>query len=175
MSCKTDISDAVYRENEQYIRKLCSYKLKNLPSEIDDCVQEVFIAFVEAVEGGKEIKNPKAWLTVVANNMIKDIYEKNSKRKERIEYLNDDTVCGIEYDIDNDFDETQVLLYKEKIISLLTDDERSLLYERYVLKLDAAVIAEKRNTTRNNIFQKISRLKIKTKMLIKKVLNEQNI
>lgn len=65
-------------------------------------------------------------------------------------------------------------MYKERILDLLTESERSLICDRYELNKSIKIIAADRNTTENNIYQKLSRLKIKTKMLINKVLNEQN-
>lgn len=173
------VLDAVYREFEPYIRKLCRIKLESTPDEVDDCVQETFAAFAETLNKGIEIKNPKAWLTRVANNIIKDVYSENSKNRKRNTTLDENLVGNnLSYCIDVDcgfgFDEESVLLYKERILSLLTESERSLICDRYELNKSIKNIAEDRNTTENNIYQKLSRLRIKTKMLVNKVLNEQN-
>lgn len=69
------LTESLWREYEPYIRKLCNYKLNSHREYIDDCVQDVFTALVEAIHKGAKIEYPKAWLTTVANNMIKDIYE----------------------------------------------------------------------------------------------------
>lgn len=179
MSESDTVLDAVYREYEPYIKKLCNIKLKSIPDEVDDCVQETFAAFAETLNKGIEIKNPKAWLTRVANNIIKDVYSENSKNRKRNTALDenlisDDLSYCIDVECGLDFDEDLVLMYKERILDLLTESERSLICDRYELNKSIKIIAADRNTTENNIYQKLSRLKIKTKMLINKVLNEQN-
>lgn len=55
---------------------------------------------------------------------------------------------------------------------MLSEKERELLNDRYKLKKSIAVIAKEQGTTENNIYQKLFRLKQKTQMLIKKVLDE---
>lgn len=74
----------LWHEFEPYIRKLCEYKLQSLPNHIDDCVQEVFLDLADALHKGKKIEYPKAWLTKVANNKIKDIYSQAKKDAEKI-------------------------------------------------------------------------------------------
>ncbi|MBR3917301.1 MAG: hypothetical protein IKJ59_01010 [Clostridia bacterium] len=66
----------------------------------------------------------------------------------------------------------EIPILKEKVITMLDDKEKQLLYDRYTLKKSISVIAEEHNTTENNIYQKLYRLKQKTKMLIEKVLSE---
>lgn len=74
----------LWHEFEPYIRKLCEYKLQSLPNHIDDCVQEVFLDLADALHKGKKIEYPKAWLTKVANNKIKDIYSQAKKDAEKL-------------------------------------------------------------------------------------------
>ena len=67
----------LYRE---YIISFCKFKLKDTPDYVEDCVQDVFMALLEAKRSGAEIKSPKAWLTTVANNKIKRGIQKQEKR-----------------------------------------------------------------------------------------------
>ena len=55
---------------------------------------------------------------------------------------------------------------------MLDENERQLLFDRYSSNKSISQIAKEHNTTENNIYQKIFRLKTKNKMLIDKVLNE---
>lgn len=179
MSENGNLLDAVYRENELLVRKLCRFKLKSCPNEIDDCIQETFTAFAVALDKGEEIKNPKAWLLKVANNIIKDLYSKNAKHKSRIISLNENTAnedfCySMTLEQPSDLDEETIEIYKEYILELLSEDERNLIYDRYELNKSIKTMASERGTTENNMYQKFSRLKIKTKMLISKALDEQN-
>ena len=175
MSKNKDIVKALYIEYEPYIRKICLYKLRSIPDKIDDCVQETFEALIEAMDKSKQIKNPKAWLTVVANNIIKDTYTEINKEKERIVEFSSENIDKLSSanTIDNSIftvSDEQIDLYKEQIINRLDFNEQRLLYDRYTLKKSITQIADEQNTTENNIYQKLFRLKQKIKMIIKKVL-----
>ncbi len=166
----------LWQEHEPYIRKLCTYKLKSLPDYVDDCVQDVFLDLSDAINKGKVIEYPKAWLTKVANNKIKDIYAQAKKEAEKIVSFESENLDSSYYGVVNDeyftIEEEQIPVLKEKVINMLDDKEQQLLYDRYTLNKSISVIAKEHNTTENNIYQKLFRLKQKTKMLIEKVLNE---
>ncbi len=174
MSDNKDIVDAIYNEYEPYIRKVCFYKLKDLPDKIDDCVQETFKILLEALNSGTDIKNPKAWLTSVAINVIKDTYKELDKENSIIDFsceaLNSISFSNTDEDRIFAVDDEQILMYKERIIMLLNDDERSLIHDKYTLKKSIKLMAAERNTTENNMYQKFTRLKHKIRMLIQKVL-----
>ena len=76
--------EKMWQEYEPYIRKLCNFKLKSLPYYIDDCIQDVFLDLSDALNSGKKIEYPKAWLSKVANNKIKDIYTLAKKENEKL-------------------------------------------------------------------------------------------
>lgn len=166
----------LWKEYEPYIRKLCTYKLNSLPYYIDDCIQDVFLDLCEALKSGKTIEYPKAWLTKVVNNKIKDIYTQSKKETERnvpfeIQGL-DNAYSTCVYDDHFAIKDEQIEILKEKVINMLDEKEQQLLYDKYALKKSVAVIAKEHKTTENNIYQKLFRLKQKTKMLIEKILNE---
>ena len=71
----------LYRE---YIKSFCRFQLKDSPDYVEDCVQDVFMALLEAKRAGTEIHNPKAWLTSVANNKIKNEYKNRKRESEHI-------------------------------------------------------------------------------------------
>lgn len=172
------ISEMMWEEYEPYIRKLCEFKLKSLPNYIDDCVQDVFLDYLAEVSKGKVIEYPKAWLLKVANNKIKDIYAHANKESKHIISLENENVESIYlYTIEDHDDvilmaEEELVAYKDKVISSLDNNEQQLLTDRYVIKKSITQIAKEHNTTENNIYQKLFRLKTKTKMIIKKALNQ---
>ncbi len=176
MDYNKKIVNEIWQEHEPYIRKLCTYKLKSLPDYVDDCVQDVFLDLSDALHKGKVIEYPKAWLTKVANNKIKDIYAQAKREAEKIvpfESQNlDNTYSGVVHDEYFPIQDEQIPFLKERVINMLDDKEQQLLYDRYTLKKSISIIAKEHNTTENNIYQKLFRLKQKTKMLIEKVLNE---
>ncbi len=172
-------TDEIWRQCEPYIRKLCAYKLKSTPDYIDDCVQDVFLDLSEALSKGKTIEYPKAWLTKVANNKIKDIYSRNKKHAEKNVPYDErsfaDSRAGVVYDDYFSIDEKQIPAVKEKVVNMLDEKERKLLCDRYELKKSVEVIAEENGISENNVYQKLFRLKQKTRMLIEQVIKNENL
>lgn len=173
---KNEYAQRAWLECEPYIRRLCEFKLKSRPDRVDDCVSEVFLDYALALENGKNIENPKAWLTRVAANKIKDIYSQSRREAARITSLEEQTEeSAYTKDV---FDEAFYISdeklheFKGRILSLLTESERKLLSDRYSLKKSVSQIASECATSENNIYQRLFRLRIKTKMLIDKVLTE---
>lgn len=168
--------EKMWQEYEPYIRKLCNFKLKSLPYYIDDCVQDVFLDLSDALNSGKQIEYPKAWLTKVANNKIKDIYTLAKKENEKLvafEAQNLDTShYGVVYNEPFSVGDEQIAFLKDRIINMLDEKDQQLLQDRYTKGKSIEQIAEEHNTTENNIYQKLFRLREKTKMITKKVLNE---
>lgn len=161
---------------EPYIHKLCKYKLKSKPNYIDDCVQDVFVALTEAKQKGIVIKYPKAWLTVIANNKIKDIYEQSKKEVEHIVSQNEEIDKQIYYDdfsidniTDDDIDEL-----KSNVLSQLSSFEQILIDDYYVKKMKVKEIAEKHMISQSNVKQKLFRARKMIIYLAKKEINEHN-
>lgn len=173
---KNESVEKIWLEYEPYIRRLCKFKLRSIPHEADDCVSDVFLDFSAAVNNGKIIENPKAWLTKVASNKIKDIYSHRKRESERIISLEEE--AGEKSDSKDILDEAfsiseeRIIELKDEILSLLTEKERSLLFDRYSIKKSVTQIAKEQGVSENSISQRVFRLKVKIKMLIEKVLNE---
>lgn len=178
MDYNKKILNELWQEHEPYIRKLCTYKLKSLPDYVDDCVQDVFLDLSDALDKGKTIEYPKAWLTRVANNKIKDLYTQTKRDSNRLVSFEsqdfDNAYSTVVYDEYFAITDAKISILKEKVINMLDEKEKQLLYDRYSLKKSISQIAKEHNTTENNIYQKIFRLKAKTKVLIEKVINEVN-
>ena len=160
----------IWAEYEPYIRKLCKYKLNSMPDCIDDCVQDVFLDLSVALNEGKTINNPKAWLTTVTNNKIKDLYSKSKKEADLFVVLSSELEEPISTDEYFEVSDEQLLQIKDDVIKALKKDEQELLHYRYVLKKSVKEIAAELNTTENNIYQRLFRLKVKVKMQIQKQL-----
>lgn len=166
----------IWQEHEPYIRKFCTCRLQSRPADIDDCMQEVFLALTQAMEKGTVIIYPKAWLTKVADHIIKRIYEKAKTASAKtvpfdtlisdctqIAYPDEDLSC---------VSEEQISELKEEVFSHLTEQEQKLLHDRYAAKKSIAEIASEQNTTETSIRQRLYRLKQKTKQIIRQLLNE---
>lgn len=174
MKVKNEIEyrfNELWHENEAYIRKLCSYKLNSMPQHIDDCVQEIFGALYETMVKGTVIEHPRAWLSRVANNKIKDLYSIQKKESSRIiSLLHEDlafhTVDFNEEDSTSLSDEA-ILSAKQFVVEQLSECERQLLNERFVQRKNIAEMALIHNTTEENIRQKVFRLRKRVKFLIR--------
>lgn len=122
----------------------------------------------------KRIDCPKAWLTKVAYNKISDIYEKIKKEDELFVPFNSDVIgetYSLSVRIDTDKErETEFLM--DRVLVLLDSDERKLLCDRYELEKSISEIASESGITENAVYQRLYRLRIKVKMLVKNVLNE---
>lgn len=167
--------NSLYSKYTPYLKKICLYKLRDYPDEIDDCMQETFEALLVAKENGEVINNPKSWLSVVLNNIIIDfIRTKHADREKNERYIAINSPTVPFYDIIDELDEEQIRLYKQQIIEKLEPDERELLYDKFTLDKSITQLAEEHNTTENNIYQKLFRLKCRTMMIIEDVLSRKD-
>lgn len=145
----------LYRE---YIISFCKFKLKDTPDYVEDCVQDVFMALLEAKRSGTEIKSPKAWLTTVANNKIKRESEHINKiinYKTNVEFSTLDM---------HDFEEVSDELIsemKDSILNQLKFDEQSIIIDFYVKHMKVKNIAIKYNLSEANVKQKLFRARKK--------------
>lgn len=167
----------LWNEFEPYIRKLCQYKLSSMPHCVDDCIQETFRALSEAMSSGTVIEHPKAWLSCVANNNIKDLYSQAKKDKDRIISLdhNDALTQAVFINFDDVvLSEDEILSAKATIVAQFGDAEKLLLEERFVKKKKIGEIAKIHSISEENVRQQIFRLKKKADKLIKDYLKQQN-
>ena len=164
-----DISgpEAVWAANEPYIRRICAYKLSSHPDEIGDAVQEIALAYFEAVQKGTPIREPKKWLTVVAANIIKDTYQRLSAQTRRTASIDDEAVQALPAPEEPEELPEEVLLQcKNVFLDSLSDDERTLFRLRYVRRMKLKTIAKKMGVSEGNVKIRIFRLKRKAKRFV---------
>ncbi|MCQ2485342.1 MAG: sigma-70 family RNA polymerase sigma factor [Clostridia bacterium] len=167
----------MWQDYEPYIRKLCEYKLRSIPHCIDDCVQETFNALVKSMKSGIVIEHPKAWLSTVANNKIKDIYEQRKKEAEYIVFQNEEIDRLAYYDdikIKNMTDD-EIEKLRFHVLSQLTDFEQILIDDYYVKKMKIKEIAEKNLISQSSVKQKLFRTRKMIVYLAKKEIDEHNL
>lgn len=157
---------------KEYIISFCKFKLKDTPDYVEDCVQDVFMALLEARRSGTEIKSPKAWLTTVANNKIKMEYKNRKRESEHInresEHINKiihykTTVEIFTLDM-HDFSEISDELIsemKDSILNQLKFDEQSIIIDFYVKHMKVKDIAAKHGLSETNVKQKLFRARKK--------------
>lgn len=165
-------ADELWHEYEPYIRKLCNYKLNSHKEYIDDCVQDVFTALVEAIHKGTKIEYPKTWLTAVANNMVKDIYEQTSLNDKILpfdeKYIDIRLQDSIDYE---DLSEQDIDKYLSEIINYLSEYEKKLFTDFYLDHRKQSELAKERGVTENLIQQQVFRLKRKVIKFIKQLFD----
>ena len=160
-------AEAVWRENEPYIRKICAYKLSSHPHEIEDAVQETALAFFDAVRKGTQIREPKKWLTVVASNIIKDCYQRLSAETRRLVPVDDEAVQALPAPEEPEEIPESVLLHcKTAFLASLTEDERTLFRLRFVKRMKLKAVARKMGVSEGNVKVRIFRLKRKAKQYV---------
>lgn len=147
-------------EYEPYIRKLCAYKLQSMPECVDDCVQDVFTAYLTAVGKSQKIENIRNWLTGVAHNKIVDLYGKHRRESEIFVPITQE-VKEKEASFDEYVTEEEITAHTEEILNTLTAYERELLDDFYVKRIKQKTMAEKRGISENLIQQQVFRMKRK--------------
>ena len=172
-------ADSIFTENvckDSFIgvKRLCEYKLRSCPDEIDDVMSEVYFAFVSAVYNKKIPDNPKAWLYGVANNIIKDKYSQINKQEKHIDRKSPENLereLAVFPDLSDEMISDEAIEeMADKIISSLTEEERELLtafhYENKSMKEIGAVMGKSESAVK----QKHYRLCIKVRRLIKEAI-----
>lgn len=160
-------AEAVWAENETYIRKICAYKLSSHPHEIEDAVQETALAYFDAVQKGIQIREPKKWLTVVASNIIKDCYQRLSAETRRLVPVDDEAVQALPAPEEpEELPEAVLLQCKTAFLASLTEDESMLFRLRFVRRMKLKAIARKMGVSEGNVKVRIFRLKRKAKQYV---------
>ncbi len=167
MAQRQNDPETVWGENEPYIRRICVYKLSSHPDEIEDTVQEIALAYFEAVQKGTPIRDPKKWLTVVASNVIKDVYQRLSTETRRLVPVDEEAVQSLPAPEEPEEIPESVLLHcKTAFLASLTEDERTLFRLRFVKRMKLKTIAQKMGISEGNVKLRIFRLKRKAKKYV---------
>ena len=165
----------IWKESFIGVKRLCEYKLRSYPDEIDDVVSEVYLAFISAVHNKKAPDNPKAWLYAVANNIIKKKYSQNNKQKHFSISMSSQNIDKIELSVfpdlsDEIISDADIMLMADKIFSQLSLEEQQILtyfhYENKSIKEIADII----NKSESAVKQKHYRLCLKVRRLIKECI-----
>ena len=160
-------AEAVWAANEPYIRKICAYKLSSHPHEAEDAVQEIALAFFEAIRKGTQIRDPKKWLTVVASNIIKDCYQQISSETRRFVSVDAQDIQSIPAPQEPpELPEEVLLQCKSMFLDSLNEDERTLFRLRYTKRLTLKAIAKQMGISEGNVKIRIFRLKRKAKRFV---------
>ena len=157
------------------VKRLCEYKLRSCPDEVDDVISEVYLALISTVHNNKIPKDPKAWLYAVANNIIKHKYSQINKQKNMCISMSSPEIDDIELAVFPDLSEEivsddDIVSIADKIFSELTVEEQQILtyfhYENKTIKEIADLIGKSESAVK----QKHYRLCLKIRRLIKECI-----
>lgn len=109
---------SVFREQETGIRRFLS-RISPSGSDIDDITQETILRALQA-ERKREIQEPKAYLYMIARNVVRDALDKKSRSL--IDFIEDfapETVSSNEPPVEDQVDSRQrMLLFWEAVATL---------------------------------------------------------
>ncbi|MDX1608333.1 MAG: sigma-70 family RNA polymerase sigma factor [Candidatus Spechtbacterales bacterium] len=144
----------IYEKQSDAIFRHCYFRVSNRELALD-IMQETFTKTWKYLADGGEIKNIKAFLYKVANNMIIDHYRK--KKATSLENITEQgvqfAIAGGEKSIKRHVDKELALQYMEN----LDDAYRQVLLMRYVDDMKVKDIAKILNETENAISVRIHR------------------
>lgn len=174
--------DKIMEDCEQYRKDLIRYCYQFFEYEYEyaeDCVQEAYVALLESLNNGVEIKNYKSWLYAVVLNYKNKVMKDKIKRNEFIFTDNEEKDVVIEnskpYNPDYIDQMTTDKMIEEQalhIISQLNPDEKELYILYYWKYKKLKDIAIELNVTHATIRKRHEKLK---KKLNSKIKNFENL
>ena len=159
----------IWNKYKPQLVKISSIKLRNYPDEVEDVVQEVFLALVKKMNNSGLPDNPKAWLYGTLNNIINQKYRQIYKKRENEESLSSQVYeLPLLYDsVEEKIDEIYYEEIKDNLKQLLSDDEYELIHYVHFQKLKMKEIAQILGTTESAVKQKHYRICNKLRKIIK--------
>lgn len=169
--------DKIMEECEQYRKDLiryCSQFFEFEPEYAEDCVQDAYVALLENLNNGLEIKNYKSWLYAVAlnykNKAIKDKIKRNAfdfvDSEEKDEVIENSKSYNPDY-IDQMTTDKMIEEQALHIISQLDPDEKELYISYYWKHKKLKDIADELNITHDTMRKRHGKLKKKLNEKIK--------
>ncbi|MEI6042300.1 MAG: RNA polymerase sigma factor [bacterium] len=160
MSRKTHITklkedfSKTYEEHSDAIFRYAYFKLSDT-EKAKDVVQDTFVKFWEYISAESELQNVKALLYRIALNTIIDLYRK--RKTFSLDTLAEDGFEPIYEPEKNEFErhESEAVL---KAINELGEEDRNIMFMRYVEGLSFDDIAEVVGERSNTIAVKVHRL-----------------
>lgn len=173
--------DEIMEDCEQYRKDLIRYCYQFFEYEYEyaeDCVQEAYVALLESLNSGVEIKNYKSWLYAVVlnykNKAIKDKIKRNeldfTYNEEKDEVLENSKAYNPDY-IDQMTTDKMIEEQALHIISQLNPDEKELYILYYLKHKKLKDIAIELNVKYDTIRKRHEKLKKKLNSKIKNVNN----
>lgn len=160
--------ESVIENTSNLVYKICYDFLKD-PELSLDTVQEVYINLFKSFYRYKDLPENeiKNIICKIAVNKCKDILKNNKYKliKDSVEIID-----NIKYEGDNDIEENifkkERKKYVQKMINLLKEPYKSLMFDYYINEYSLDEISKKNNTTKGTIKMQIFRGKEKFKKIL---------
>ena len=150
------------------VKKFCAYHLHRNPQLIEDCCQEVFLLYLDALIKGRTIKNVGAWLRKVAYTEVIRLEKETSKRFrvevfERLEDTSVENQLSIEYDFIEEIIKTRFTDddLAKMLRETLSEEEQYMFDGCFIRRHPPEILAKELQITVNNLYQKKWALKKK--------------
>ena len=147
------------------VYRFCLSKLKNHRQDVEDCVQEAFLALYHKYLAGAEIENPTAFLLQTAYNFIKREYRQLEKAQNTVDIEEIREIPSQDEDIDERLTFEQ---YSRQISAALNDTDAEIFSLRYIEEFKIEEVARRMDMSISAVTTRLSRMKEK----IRRVLGE---
>ena len=161
-----EINDSFYEKYNPQIRAIVTRILNyaNQTSDIDDCVNTVYIELIEKLRQYNETRGSMgAFVAIVARSTALDYCRHNTRRNG--ELIGDDKIDFLSEPIEFE-DNVEFELLVKSIKEKLNEQEIILFTMRYIYYYTPEEIAKVLKIRRNTVDKRVSRLKSKVKKLL---------
>lgn len=159
------------------VRQYCEYRLRKHPGYAEDCVQETFRVLLEKLNEDIEFKYIRAFLRKTASNFVNQKFreiEESCKRYVSLEQGNWD--ISYEIDFTEHISESDIADMRNKVINILTEDEKTLLWKTCHGYVDSykstQELAKEYSCSETAIRQRIFVLRAKIKAIAKELTKD---
>ncbi|MBU4216954.1 RNA polymerase sigma factor [Candidatus Parcubacteria bacterium] len=139
----------IYDKYGEQVMRHISFRVSN-NKEAQDIFQETFLRTWKSLVNEQKIENLRAFVYMVARNLIIDFYRKKSRSDIALDDLGANEPSSNDL-ADSTSDKIEVKKIKAAIESLETDNEREIVYMRYIDDLSVKEIATMMDKNPNNI------------------------
>ena len=161
-----EINNNFYEKYNPQIRAIVAKILNNIGQvqEIDDCVNEVYLALMEKLQQYSETRGSMgAFVAVIARSTA--LHYCRDNRYNADELIGDEKLDLFSGDIDVE-NEVEFQMLVESILDKLNEQENALFVLRYILFYSPEEIAKSFNIRRNAVDARLNRLKKKVRNLL---------
>ena len=168
------LTEELWLKYEKDLRIVCKARLRgHYQDNVDDCMQEIFLALFECLNSGKVIENPKGWLYTTARNKIVEILRQGKAKTKNEVYVSDLYDEEDSPQISHAVMETvvvpeeQIIESQKAIMRSLEDGERELMNDITIKHMKLSEISEKYGVSISLAKKRSANLKRKVKKLVK--------